>query len=104
MSEAIEIFKQAVEVEDQLEYDEPEPLNFSVRDWLGAALLEAERFSEAEAVYRLALEDHPHNGWSLFGLEEALRNQGKRGLADEALRAFEVAWQRSDVWLTASRF
>ena len=104
LSEAIEIFKQAVEVEDQLEYDEPEPLNFSVRDWLGAALLEAERFSEAEEVYRLALEDHPHNGWSLFGLEEALRNQGKRGPADEALRAFEVAWQRSDVWLTASRF
>jgi len=104
LSEAIELFKQAVEIEDQLEYDEPEPLNFSVRDWLGSVLIEAERFSEAEEVYRLALEDHPHNGWSLFGLEQALRNQGKRGPADEALRAFEEAWQRSDVWLVTSHF
>lgn len=104
LGEAIEIFKQAVELEDQLEYDEPEPLNFSVRDWLGSALIEAGRFSEAEEVYKLALEDHPHNGWSLFGLEQALRSQGKRGSADEALRAFVEAWQRSDVWLTTSHF
>lgn len=104
LSEAIEIFKMAAEIEDQLEYDEPEPLNFAVRDWLGAALIEAGRFSEAEQVYKFALEDHPHNGWSLFGLEKALRNQGKRGPADEALRAFEEAWQRSDVWLNASHF
>lgn len=104
LGEAIEIFKQAVELEDQLEYDEPEPLNFSVRDWLGSALIEAGRFSEAEEVYKLALEDHPHNGWSLFGLEQALRSQGKRGPADEALRAFVEAWQRSDVWLTTSHF
>ena len=104
LGEAIEIFKQAVELEDQLEYDEPEPLNFSVRDWLGSALIEAERFAEAEEVYKLALEDHPHNGWSLFGLEQALRSQGKRGPADEALRAFVEAWQRSDVWLTTSHF
>ena len=104
VSEAIEIFKMAAEIEVQLEYDEPEPLNFAVRDWLGAALIEAGRFSEAEQVYKFALEDHPHNGWSLFGLEKALRNQGKRGPADEALRAFEEAWQRSDVWLNASHF
>lgn len=104
LGEAIEIFKQAVELEDQLEYDEPEPLNFSVRDWLGSALIEAGRFAEAEEVYKLALEDHPHNGWSLFGLEQALRSQGKRGSADEALRAFVEAWQRSDVWLTTSHF
>ena len=104
LSEAIEIFKQAVEIEDRLEYDEPEPLNFSVRDWLGSVLIEAERFSEAEEVYRLALEDHPHNGWSLFGLEQALRHQGKRGPADEVLKAFEEAWQRSDVWLATSHF
>jgi tetratricopeptide (TPR) repeat protein len=104
LGEAIEIFKQAVELEDQLEYDEPEPLNFSVRDWLGSALIEAERFAEAEEVYKSALEDHPHNGWSLFGLEQALRSQGKRGPADEALRAFVEAWQRSDVWLTTSHF
>jgi tetratricopeptide (TPR) repeat protein len=67
-------------------------------------LIEAGRFSEAEEVYKLALEDHPHNGWSLFGLEQALRSQGKRGPADEALRAFVEAWQRSDVWLTTSHF
>ena len=33
-------------------YDEPEPLPFAARHWLGAALLEAKRFEEAERVYR----------------------------------------------------
>ena len=60
-----------------LEYDEPEPLPFAAGHWLGAALLEAERFEEAEEVYRAELRDHPHNGWSLYGLLEALKAQGE---------------------------
>ena len=43
-------------------YDEPEPLPFAVRHWLGAALLEANRPPDAERRYREELEDHPHNG------------------------------------------
>ena len=104
IDEAIDAFEVAVEIEDGLRYDEPEPLNFSARDWLGAILLEAGRPADAEDVYRVALADHPHNGWSLFGLEQALRTQGRSGEANDVLRAFEASWARADVRIRASRF
>jgi tetratricopeptide (TPR) repeat protein len=104
MDDAVAAFEAAVALEDALVYDEPEPLPFAVRDWLGAALLEMGRAADAERVYRAALDDRPHNGWSLFGLEQALRAQGKTAEADEALGRFQTAWARSQSPLTASRF
>ena len=83
-------------------YDEPEPLPFAARHWLGAILLEAGRYDEAEKVYREDLEDHPHNGWSLLGLKQALDAQGKSDPAvDDDL---ETSWARADHWIRASRF
>jgi TolA-binding protein len=91
-------------IEDSLIYDEPEPLNFSARDWLGAALLEARRPGDAERVYREALTDHPHNGWALFGLAQALDGQARSADAAAVREQFARAWARADVWLRASRF
>jgi tetratricopeptide (TPR) repeat protein len=101
---AIETLAEAVRIEDGLRYDEPEPLNFSARHWLGAALLDAGRPTDAELEYRLALEDHPLNGWSLFGLEQALRAQDRTAEADEVHQMWEAAWARSDTWIRGSRF
>ncbi|MGI9628577.1 MAG: tetratricopeptide repeat protein [Longimicrobiales bacterium] len=101
---AITVLAPAVELEDGLRYDEPEPLNFSVRHWLGDALLEAGRLAEAEEVFRAELVDHPNNGWSLFGLEEALRGQGKDGEADQANAQLMEAWARSDTWIRGPIF
>ena len=99
---AVESFERAVEIEDRLEYSEPEPLPFAARHWLGAALLEAGRPADAERVYRAELEDHPNNGWSLLGLRQALRAQGKASPDVDA--EFEKSWARSDTWMAASRF
>ena len=104
LDEAIVTFEEAVVLEDQIRYDEPEPLNFSARDWLGAALLEADRPADAEQVYRAALEDHPNNGWSLFGLEQALRAQGREREADEVGFRYAESWAMADALLRASRF
>lgn len=102
LAAAIAAFERAVTLEDELGYDEPEPLPFSARHWLGAALIEAERFADAERVYRAELEDHPHNGWSLLGLQQAVKAQGRTDPAvDEDLRQ---SWARSDTWIRASRF
>jgi tetratricopeptide (TPR) repeat protein len=99
---AIRSFENAVELEDALTYDEPEPLPFAARHWLGAALLEARRYADAERVYREELEDHPHNGWSLFGLRQAL---SARGMTSPEVEAdFVASWARSDAWIQASRF
>ena len=99
---AIEAFERAAEHEGELDFNEPEPLRFAARHWLGAALLEAGRLADAERVYREELADHPRNGWSLFGLREALAEQGKPDAAVQ--RDFERAWARSDTWINASRF
>ncbi len=99
---SIATFERAVTLDDALGYDEPEPLPFDARHFLGAALLEAKRFADAERVYREELVDHPHNGWSLFGLQKALAGQGK---SDEAVDAdMKASWSRSDTWLRGSRF
>ncbi len=104
LDEAITVFERAVATHDGLRYDEPEPLNFSARHWLGAALLEAQRYADAERVYQASLEQHPDNGWSYFGLEQALRAQGKTADADAARANFDRLWSRSDVFITSSRF
>ena len=99
---AVTAFEKAVSIEDSLVWDEPEPLPFSARHWLGAALLETGRPADAEQVYRTDLEKHPGNGWSMFGLSQALAAQGKP--ARDASQDFERAWVRSDTWIRASRF
>lgn len=100
--EGLAALRKAVERDDALMYDEPEPLPFDARHWLGAALLEAERYAEAEQVYRMELLDHPRNGWSLFGLQKALAGQDKADA--EVDRDFDASWARSDTWIRGSRF
>jgi hypothetical protein len=66
-------------------------------------LLDARRPAEAEGVYREELRRNPGNGWSLFGLTQSLRAQGKRAEAAKVQREFATAWSNADVRLTASR-
>lgn len=99
---SIAIFERAVQLDDELDYDEPEPLPFPARHWLGAALLEAGRPADAERVYREDLKDHPHNGWSLLGLQQALKAQGTP--SPEVDADLEKSWSRSDTWIRGSRF
>jgi tetratricopeptide (TPR) repeat protein len=102
LPEAIAAFEQAVAMDDALIIDDPEPLPFAARHWLGAALIEARRFAEAERAYRADLSRHPHNGWALVGLQQALRAQGQttREVDDDLRRS----WARSDITIRASRF
>ena len=67
-------------------------------------LLQGGRAADAERVYREDLERNPGNGWSLFGLAQALRAQGKTADAARAAERFRQAWSQADVTLTASRF
>ena len=98
---AIVEFEKAVVAYESMRWDEPEPLPFAAQHWLGAALLEAEEYAKAEEVYRSELEHHPHNGWSLYGLQQALAKQGKTDPAVD--KDLEESWARSDTWLRSSR-
>jgi tetratricopeptide (TPR) repeat protein len=102
LDQAITSFTRAVTFEDAMIYDEPEALPFSARHWLGAALLEAKRYPDAERVYREELKKHPHNGWSLFGLKASLEAQHKP--AQDISQDLDASWARSDTWLHRSAF
>lgn len=99
---ALAAFTEGVSYYDALDYDEPEPLPFSPRHWLGALYLEMEEFSLAAATYKKELVHHPNNGWSLYGLLEA--EKGMDAPSEETRSAFEKSWARSDTWIRGSAF
>jgi len=100
--EALKLLAEAVSREDALAYDEPADWFFPVRHLLGAELMKAGKAAAAERVYREDLKRNPGNGWSLFGLAQALAAQHKDAAANEAEARFRTAWQHADVTLTAS--
>ncbi len=101
---AVRHLAKGARLQDDLTFDEPPSWLPSVRQSLGAILLEAGRSEEAEGVYHEELKRFPESGWSLFGLYQALAAQGKTEQAEAAKRRFEKAWARADVTLSASRF
>ena len=63
----------------------------------------AGRFVEAEQLYRDDLKRLPENGWSLFGLSQALAAQKKNGAELEATRTrFNQIWVKADIEITSS--
>jgi tetratricopeptide (TPR) repeat protein len=101
---AIGHFERALRNEEALIYNEPPDWHAPVRHWLGAVLIEAGRPAEAEVVYWEDLRRHRDNGWSLFGLHQALTAQGKNDEAALVHARFKKAWTQADVTLTSSRF
>jgi tetratricopeptide (TPR) repeat protein len=74
---AISHYRNAVAVQDKLNYGEPPDWYFPVRESLGGALLKANKTADAEKVFREDLQQNPRNPRSLFGLCEALKLQGR---------------------------
>jgi tetratricopeptide (TPR) repeat protein len=100
---AVAKFTAAVASQDALPYTEPPFWYYPTRQSLGAALLKAGKAAEAEAVYRKDLEVYPHNGWSTFGLIQALDAQKKTADADMQREHFKAMWQFADIELKGSR-
>jgi len=102
--EGIAHFREAMKIEDDQLYTEPPDWYYPIRHSLAAVLLREGRAVEAERLYREDLKRFPENGWSLFGLAQALRAQGKSAEAADVDARFARAWAGADVTLTASRF
>jgi tetratricopeptide (TPR) repeat protein len=100
--EAIAYFRTAVETQDELPYTEPPFWYYPTRHTLGRALLTSGNAGGAEQVYRDDLQQYPRNGWSLFGLVQALEAQDKD--AGEFQERFDDIWAQADVKLNASTF
>jgi tetratricopeptide (TPR) repeat protein len=94
--QAVGHFQAAARMEDALTYDEPPPWYHSARNMLGEALLEGGRPAEAAAAFREDLRHVRETGWSLSGLERALRAEGKVSEAADVARRFKAAWKYAD--------
>ena len=103
--------RKSVELDDNLPYDEPWGWMQPTRHALGALLLEQDRVTEAEAVYRadLGLDQtlsracqHPDNVWSLHGFHECLRRMNKTDEANIIKLRLDIATAHADVPIQAS--
>jgi tetratricopeptide (TPR) repeat protein len=94
--------REAVKAEDGLHYDEPPGWLLPVRHSLGAALMQAHRYAEAERVYRDDLARLPENGWGLFGLAESLQLQNKHTEAAAVRARFRTIWAKADLQIKSS--
>jgi tetratricopeptide (TPR) repeat protein len=103
LEEGLAALRAAVGAEDLLKYDEPPGWLVPVRHALGATLMKAERFAEAEAVYREDLARLPENGWSLRGLAQSLRAQGNDDAEAATVEArFRKVWAKADLDIPSS--
>jgi tetratricopeptide (TPR) repeat protein len=96
-NDAIPVLEEAVTLQDALPYTEPPPWYFPNREALGHALLQAKRPADAEAVFTKQLDYTPRNGWSLRGLADSQRAQGKTDAANATEQQLREVWQRADI-------
>ena len=101
-SKAVASFKKGVEIEDLNNYTEPPDWAQPMRHYLGAALLKSNKPEEAEIVYRRDLRWNQNNGWSLFGLYQSLKMQGKASESEEIYKQWTESWKLSDIDIQAS--
>jgi tetratricopeptide (TPR) repeat protein len=101
LDEGFAALRTAVKAEDSLKYDEPPGWLVPVRHALGASLMQAGRFAEAEQVYREDLARLPENGWSLRGLAQSLRAQSKDE-AEPVEARFRNVWAKADLDIPSS--
>lgn len=70
--------RKAVDMQENLNYDEPWGKMQPIRHALGGLLLEQGHRNEAESVFRKDLKFHPRNPWALVGLIRCLKLKEKQ--------------------------
>ena len=101
VDEGVRELQGALAMEDRLKYDEPPAWMIPIRHTLGANLMKAGKFAEAEQIYREDLRRLPENGWSLYGLSESLKAQ-KKPEATATKARFDKAWAKADIKINSS--
>lgn len=80
----------AITAAKDVDSSEPPLLAAGTRLVLGDMQLQAKAWAAAEQTFRADLKEHPHSGWALRGLAQALQGQGQG-------RALEAATHRADL-------
>ena len=101
--ESIALLKEAVIIEDGLNYNEPPDWFFSVRHHLGAVQIEAEKYEEAIETFEEDLVRLPKNGWALHGLKLAYTKLDNPNKTSEIDASLKTIWATADIKLSSSR-
>ncbi|TDS13383.1 hypothetical protein DFQ03_2670 [Maribacter caenipelagi] len=101
--ESIALLKEAVKIEDDLNYNEPPDWFFSVRHHLGAVQIEAELYNDAVQTYKDDLVKLPKNGWALHGLKLAYEKLDDQNMVEQIDMQIKESWSTADIQLTSSR-
>jgi tetratricopeptide (TPR) repeat protein len=109
--EGLDHLRNAVNLDDNLMYEEPWSWPQPTRHALCALLMEAGEFNEAEAGYRADLgldrklprpSRHPRNVWALHGLHECLERRGETVEINHVKLLLDQAVARADIPIRAS--
>ncbi len=95
--DAIKSLRDAVALQDSLNYEEPPVWYYPVRETLGIEMIEDGKTADAEQVFRDDLKQYPEDGWALEELAICLR---ARNASDESATVedrFKKAWAHADV-------
>ena len=90
---AISMLREAVAIQDKLNYGEPPDWFYPVRENLGGALLMSGDAAGAEKVFREDLDRNPRNPRSLFGLQQSLLQQKRDYDAGFVQKQFDASWK-----------
>jgi tetratricopeptide (TPR) repeat protein len=89
---AVTLFERAAALQDKLPYTEPPYWYYPIRQSLGAALLQAGRYTEAEQEFQRALNRAPANAWSYYGLAQLHKKRGNTTAARKAEADLARTW------------
>ena len=90
---AIDMLRNAIAIQDKLNYGEPPDWFYPVRENLGGALLMSGDAAGAEKVFREDLDRNPRNPRSLWGLRQSLLQQKREYDAGFVQKQFEDSWK-----------
>jgi tetratricopeptide (TPR) repeat protein len=97
-------FEKAVEIEENMVYNEPRDWLLNPKHYLGNAYLKNGQWRDAEATFQKDLKNNSENGWALFGLYQALMGQKRKTEANKVLARFKKSFDKADMKLTGAVF
>jgi tetratricopeptide (TPR) repeat protein len=96
---AVDLFRIAVETEENMVYNEPRDWFLNPKHYLGDAYIKTGRWKDAESTFTKDLLNNNENGWALFGLYQALMGQGKKSGAEQVMARYKKAFRNADIKL-----
>ncbi len=94
--ESAKLLNEAIEKEKNLGYWEPPHYTRPVLESLGAALIRAGKFKEAEGAFERILKLRPNSGFAFLGIARANAGANEKAKAAKFQKEFLKAWQNAD--------